>query len=73
MYNRQWACYRTRRSGWITFQHEPVYVAHMQPGIFSRCQSAAFIKRQIVLRDVNFNENVMYGNLREDIVRELIN
>jgi len=29
MYNRQWACCRTRRGGRITIQHEPIYVAHL--------------------------------------------
>lgn len=68
-YNRQWVCCRTRRGGRITLQHEPIYVAHLQPRIFSRCQPVAFVKRQIVLRDVSSGENVMNYGFRVDIVR----
>lgn len=69
MYNGQWACCRTRRGGWFTLQHEPIYVAALQPGILSRCQSAALVKRQIVLRDVSFDGIVMDYGLRGNIVR----
>jgi len=69
MYNRQWACCRTRRGGWFTLQHEPIYVAALQPGILGCCQSAAFVKWQIVLRDVSSDENIVDRGLRGDIVR----